>query len=251
MAQVSRTQHLAEQDAFKWTLGLEPSIVIINAAITFAGPKNSSGSEKTSHVMVYVHWVKRLLWPSPDHFLKQVSADFRRIFFAWAWFSPVWSSPCPERPHPGQALLYCLNLLLLLWFSHHHWAALVSMLSLLVPYALWTCQGTFLPLLSSRSMLYYVKIFHLPFNLASSLVFVTTVFQWAWEIICLLTVPLWATVKCILFLKSRNNFSDKNSWSKRLPKSVVAILLSILIVTWTRRNCQGWANSKLPNGAKF
>lgn len=120
MGQASKTQNLAEQDAFKRTLALEPSIVIINAAITFAEPKNSSGSEKTRPIRLCLHRGERLLWPPPDHFLKWVPADSRQVFFAWAWFSPVRSSPCPERPLPGRHFLLChLNLLLLLWFSCH------------------------------------------------------------------------------------------------------------------------------------
>lgn len=61
MGQASKTQNLAEQDAFKRTLALVPSIVIINTAITFAEPKNSSGSEKTRHIRLCLHRGERLL----------------------------------------------------------------------------------------------------------------------------------------------------------------------------------------------
>lgn len=117
MAQASRTQHLAEQDAFKWTLGLKPSAVIMNAAITFAEPKNSSGSKKTRHVRVCLYQGKRLLWPPLVHFLKQVPANSR---FSLPGLGSVLFGHLPALRDltPGRHFLLCrLNLLLLLWFS--------------------------------------------------------------------------------------------------------------------------------------
>lgn len=155
MAQASRTQHLTEQDAFKGTLGLEPSIVIINAA-TFAEPENSSGSKKTRHIGICSHRGKRLLWPPPVHFLEQVPADSRQFSSPGLVLVLFGHLSALRDLTPGRHfLLGHLNcVLLLLWFSSSHCAASVSMLSLLIPYALWTCHGTFLPLLSSRSMLH-------------------------------------------------------------------------------------------------
>lgn len=46
MAQACRTPHLMAQRALQWALGLEPSTVIVNAALTFAGPKNCSAPRK-------------------------------------------------------------------------------------------------------------------------------------------------------------------------------------------------------------
>lgn len=46
MAQACRTPHLMAQCTLQWALGLEPSTVIVNAALTFAGPKNCSAPRK-------------------------------------------------------------------------------------------------------------------------------------------------------------------------------------------------------------
>lgn len=98
-----------------------------------------------------------------------------------------------------------------------------------------TCHGTFLPLLSSRSVLYYVNFFHLSFNLPGSLIFAVAPFQGTRGLMCLLMVPLGATVKFIIFFKPKNNFNDLFFLSKHL----VAIPLSILRATQTGRNWPG------------
>lgn len=210
MAQACRTPHLIVQCALQWALGLEPSTVIVNAALTFAGPKNCSSSKKTRHVRVHWNRGKRMLWPPLVYFLKQVPADSKEIFFGWSWLSPVQSSLCLEKPLPVKHfLLYHLNLFLLLWLSQgllccfsQHTLSSPSLCTI-------TCHGTFLPLLSSRSMLYYVNFFHLSFNLPGSLIFAIAPFQGTWGLMCLLMVPLWATVKFVIFFKSRNNFNDQ------------------------------------------
>lgn len=163
--------------------------------------------------------VRGLLWPPLVCFLKQVPADSKQIFFGWSWFSPVQSSLCPEKPLPVKHfLLYHLNLFLLLWFSQgplccfsQHALSPPSLCTI-------TCHGTFLPLLSSRSVLYYVNFFHLSFNLPGSLIFVIAPLQGTWGLMCLLMVLLWATVKFIIFFKSKNNFNNQFFFTKAPSK---------------------------------
>lgn len=196
--------------------------------------------------------VRGLLWPPLVCFLKQVPADSKQIFFGWSWFSPVQSSLCPEKPLPVKHfLLYHLNLFLLLWFSQgplccfsQHALSPPSLCTI-------TCHGTFFPLLSSRSVLYYVNFFHLSFNLPGSLIFVIAPLQGTWGLMCLLMVLLWASVKFIIFFKSKLILTINFFLPKHLPKLMVAIPLSVLGATQTGRNCQGWASSKLTNGTDF
>lgn len=182
-------------------------------------------------------------------------ASSREVFFGWSWFSRVKSSLCLEKPLPGKHfLLYHLIPFLLLWLSQgllccfsQHTLSPPSLCNI-------TCHGTFLPLLSSRSMLYYVNLFHLPFNLPGSLIFAIVPLQGTWGLMCLLMVLLWATLKFIIFLKSRNNFTDQIFLSKHLPKFIklmVAIPLSMLGGTQTARNCPGRTSSQMTNGANF
>lgn len=73
---------------------------------------------------------------------------------------------------------------------------LVSMLSLLLPYTLWTCYGIFLPLLSSKSII--------P---TQSIMLISLLFLSACPLLS--DVLLWVAVRFILFLKPRNNFPDE------------------------------------------
>lgn len=209
MAQECRTPHLVTQCALHWALGLQPTTLIVNVALTFAGPKNCSSSKKTRHIRVHLNQSKRLLWPPLVYFLKQVTADSKEIFFGWSCFSPVQSTLCLEKPLPVKHfLLYHLNLFLLLWLSQgllccfsQHTPSPPSLCTI-------TCHGAFLPLLSSRSMLSYVNFFHLSFYLPGSLIFVIAPLQGTWGLMCLLMVLLWAAVKFIIFFfKSSNNFN--------------------------------------------
>lgn len=179
MAQAGRTPHLITQYALQWALGLEPGTVIINAALTFAAPKNCSSSKKTKHVKVHLNQGKRSALTSTGLF-SEASASRFETDFLWLVLvqSTVQSSLCPEKPLPVKHfLLYHLNLFLLLWFSQgplccfsQHALSPPSLCTI-------TCHGTFLPLLSSRSVLYYVNFFHLSFNLPGSLIFVIAPLQ--------------------------------------------------------------------------
>lgn len=173
------------QCALQWALGLEPSTVIINAALTFAGPKNCSSSQKTRYVRVHLNWGKSRLWPPLIFFLKQVPADSKEIFFGGSWFSPVQSSLYPEKPLPVKHfLLYHLSLFLLLWLSQGPLCCFSQQALSPPSLCIVTCHGTFLPLLSSRSKLYYVNFFHLSFNFPGSLIVVIAPLQGTWGLMC-------------------------------------------------------------------
>lgn len=80
MAQAGRTPHLITQYALQWALGLEPSTVIINAALTFAAPKNCSSSKKTRHVKVHLNQGKRSALTSTGLFSEASASRFQTDF---------------------------------------------------------------------------------------------------------------------------------------------------------------------------